>query len=567
MNKKFFKILTLGFVLLYTTGCDNFLDKEVLGYSTDENFYDTNYKLQAALNATYDVLQMELFNECDWRFGEACADDVVSNREDLTSDEGQLVNFRFTTSNKWIENRYSVNYKGIHRANQVIANAHKVRITDTDYETYKSVREILGQAKFLRALYYFNLVKTYGGVPIRPEIEKVDSLVIPRSSAEEVYAYIEKDLREAAIMLPPGFSSADWGKATETAAVALLMKVLMYQATPGEKSEKWEEMMRLGEFAVDGVSMTFGEILKYDPAGEDWEAMRKRLWFKPREMNEGTDPYENQDTQLNLLAGYGVDLTDRYGKKIEYIEQFFQAGEFCTGSVFEIVFKESADGTLNDDNEGTAMYYRLCNNQGWENASRNPEMWVIPNIEESLFENDNRRLYIITHHQGFPIDGENYEFRPGCSTSSKWYTPVKERSKADENGERTDDNKNRRLIRFAEVVLMYAEALNECGFGERALNELNKTKTLTGNMPYSTGGYGYMRNNIWKERRIELSYEWDRFFDLVRQKRAAEVLRTYGATQSSRRGLFFREGVNEIFPIPQKEIDISNGLITQNPGY
>jgi hypothetical protein len=151
--------------------------------------------------------------------------------------------------------------------------------------------------------------------------------------------------------------------------------------------------------------------------------------------------------------------------------------------------------------------------------------------------------------------------------SLKWYTPIKERPQyAGDNG------KNRRVIRYADVVLMYAEALNECGFGSRALTELNKNKTLVNTINgsstlYSSGGYGQMRDNIWNERRLEFCFEWDRFFDLIRQKRAAAVLKAYGASRVNKRGYYFREGVNEIFPIPQREIDISNGVVTQNPGY
>ena len=79
------------------------------------------------------------------------------------------------------------------------------------------------------------------------------------------------------------------GKADCGAALALLMKVLMYQATPGMHSEKWEEMVNIGEYFIDGKSMTFGEILHYDKSnGEDWENLRKRLWFKPKEKNTGT---------------------------------------------------------------------------------------------------------------------------------------------------------------------------------------------------------------------------------------------------------------------------------------
>ena len=321
MNKTVFKITIFSLAVCFLTGCEDFLNKDVLGYSTDENFYDTQYKLESALNATYDVLQMEVYNQCDWRFGEACGDDVKGTDEDLTTQMGQLVNFRFNTSNEWIQKRYTINYKGIYRANQVIANAHRVRLADEEYSSYRDIRYILGQAKFLRALFYFNLVKTYGGVPIRPEIEMVDNLVVPRSSAEEVYAYIEKDLREAAIMLPAKFIDDDAGRASESAAVALLMKVLMYQATPGIPSGKWEEVVRLGEYFVDGTTMTFGDILHYDASEEDWEELRERLWFKPKALNHSADPYELPETTLPMLKGaYSLEYKDFYGNVLRYYE-------------------------------------------------------------------------------------------------------------------------------------------------------------------------------------------------------------------------------------------------------
>lgn len=559
MNRLLFKIPAMGFIILFLTGCNDFLDNDVLGNSTDENFYDTQYKLQAALNAGYDLLQTDLYNECEWRFGEACADDVWGNDEGLSSQMGQLVQFRFNTSNEWIQNRYSINYKGIYRVNQVIANAHKVKLSVYDYASFKGVREILGQAKFLRALYYFNLVKTFGGVPIRPETETVNALVVPRQSAAEVYAYIEKDLREAAIMLPARYMGTDAGKASEGAAVALLMKVLMYQATPGEHSEKWQEMVRLGEFFVEGNTMTMGEILNYDETKENWESLRKRLWFKPRELNTSTDPYETPATELPALHNaYSLEYKDYYGKEFGFIDQFFQTGEFSKGSIFEVVFKESADGSGGDTNEGTPIYDNLF--------SSSPQMWTTNDIINELFSSDPRRAFTIGHQQYAP-DGDMCQCGPGRYLTLKWYTPIKDRPQYG-----GDNGKNRRLLRFVEVVLMYAEALNETNQGARALEQLNKNKaqvnTINGSTTlYTGGGYGQMRDQIWKERRIELCFEWDRFFDLVRQKRAAEVIQTYGSKRANKRGYYFRKGVNELFPIPQSEIDISNGVIEQNPGY
>ena len=84
---------------------------------------------------------------------------------------------------------------------------------------------------------------------------------------------------------------------------------------------------------------------------------------------------------------------------------------------------------------------------------------------------------------------------------------------------------------------------------------------------FKAGGYGYMRDQIWKERRAEMCFEWDRYFDLVRSGQVAKVLHAIGARRANRRGAYFREGVHNLLPIPQTEVDVSNGKVEQNPGY
>jgi hypothetical protein len=334
----------------------------------------------------------------------------------------------------------------------------------------------------------------------------------------------------------------------------------MYQSTPGVKSDTWNEMLRLGEFFVEGKSMSLGDILHYDGSEEDWESLRKRLWFKPQELNEPTDPYETADTPLpELQNAYSLDYKDYHGSNLTYIEQFFQAGEFCKGSVFEVVFKESADGSEGDTNDGVPIYDN--------HYSSSPQIWTTNGIINELFVNSDARRSFTIGHQQYAPDGDMCESGPDRFLSLKWYTPIKDRPQYG-----GDNGKNRRLIRFVDVVLMHAEALNECGQGERALQQLNKNKSLVNtisgsSMLYRSGGYGYIRDQIWTERRIEFCFEWDRFFDLVRQKRAADVIKNYGANRANRRGYYFRKGVNELFPIPQSEIDISNGVVEQNPGY
>ena len=555
MKKKIIYII-LTTVTLW--GCDDFLTKDVLGRATADDYYDTTYKLGKALNATFDILQSDTYNDCEWIFGEACGDDVIGDNEDLSSQRGQLVHFLFSTSNSWIKSRYEINYKGINRANQVIANAHRVKLASDDYSAYKSVREILGQAKVLRALFYFNLVKTYGGVPIRPEIEDINYLsAIPRSTKEEVYAYIEKDLREAAIMLDGRYVDGNAGMISCGAAIALLMKIKMYQAVPGELSEKWEDMVELGEYFIDGKAMTYREILRYDSSVEDWDTLRERLWFKPKEKLISSDSYETPETNMPVLSNlYSVTYRSKNGELINYYDIFFQKGEFCRGSVWEVVFKESADGTTGDNNEGSSVFNTLYDGACY-----------VSSTFLTAVDGDPREKSIMVQHQDVLPDGDRCNIGTGKIAGIKWYTPIAERPQYS-----SDNGKNRRLIRYAEVILMYAEALNECSLGARALVQLNKTKTeankISGSATlYVAASYGQMRKQIWKERRIELVHEWDRFFDLVRQQRAAEVLQEYGRSQVNKRGYYFIKGVNEVFPIPQNEIDLTNGIVTQNPGY
>ena len=179
-----------------------------------------------------------------------------------------------------------------------------------------------------------------------------------------------------------------------------------------------------------------------------------------------------------------------------------------------------------------------------------------------------RRDFTIGHHEYTP-DNENTEIGgPIPILSLKWYTPIKDRPLYG-----GDNSKNRRYMRYIEVVLMYAEGLNECGHGQEAIDQLNGYKRVLNKLNnsstlYNGGGYGVVRDQIWNERRMELCFEFDRFFDIVRQGRAKALLQKFALDYTvNQRGMYFREGVNEIFPIPQTEIDVSNGVVTQNPGY
>ena len=116
---------------------------------------------------------------------------------------------------------------------------------------------------------------------------------------------------------------------------------------------------------------------------------------------------------------------------------------------------------------------------------------------------------------------------------------------------------NIRILRFAEILLINAEAANELGNTAAAITNLNKVRTRAGLAGTTATTQAALRTAIWKERRVELAMEGDRFVDLVRTGQAATVLASYG----------FKAGKNEVFPIPLNSINQSNGVLTQNPGY
>jgi hypothetical protein len=120
-------------------------------------------------------------------------------------------------------------------------------------------------------------------------------------------------------------------------------------------------------------------------------------------------------------------------------------------------------------------------------------------------------------------------------------------------------DQNIRILRYAETLLLNAEAANELGQTAKALDGVNKIRVRAGLAPLASGlSQDALRQAIWKERRVELALEYgDRFFDLVRQGRAATVLKSRG----------FVAGKNEVFPIPLSQIQLSGGKLTQNPGY
>lgn len=406
--------------------------------------------------------------------------DKGSSPGDTGSDKDLMDALTYNPSSPSTSEIFRANYEGINRANRAIS------IIPTLDKADANIRErLVGEAKFLRAFMYFTLVKAYGGVPVidhvpNPASEEDRLMQLTRKTPAEVYAFIEKDLTEAAAILPlkSAYSVSEKGRVSQGAAYALLAKINLYQ-------KNWQKV-------VDNC---------------------------------------------NLVTGYSLVAN--------YASMFRLAGENDAESIFEI------QGTGTVPIKGIAGYSNIQGARGaggWGWGFNTPSQSLLNAYEA----NDVRKNATIifagtTLYDGrvVPTTVENpmYNYKAYSSSfTDAWETDT-----------------NIKYLRFAEVILMKAEALNELGQTTDAIVLLNQIRNRAGLANSTAVSQSDLRTAIWKERRVEMAFEHDRFFDLVRTGQAAAAFTIHGKN--------FVTGKHEVFPLPQAFIDEAGGLSTQNPGY
>ena len=198
-------VLSVLLLSLIGTGCKDFLDKEILGNYPETEFYQTQDQAIQSINAAYQPLAFSTSQNRLWVFGDVASDDAdEGGNPGDQADIGLIDEFDITSINGNLGDEWSLLYEGITRANLVL---DKVPPIDMD-ESLKS--RILGEAKFLRAWYYFTLVNIFGDVPVVLVPLNADQLQIPQTSADSIFeTVIEPDLKDAESRLPDSYSGAD----------------------------------------------------------------------------------------------------------------------------------------------------------------------------------------------------------------------------------------------------------------------------------------------------------------------------------------------------------------------
>ncbi len=400
---------------------------------------------------------------------------------DSGTDKDQLDNWTFTPSAISFSEVWISNFEGIGRATYALKFLPDINTPDRD--------RFIGEAKLLRAYFYFNLVRTFGGVPKIDNVlqSEVDiETASTRASAADIYAYIESDLNDAITKLPVNVAAAENGRVSRGAAQALLAKVSLYQ-------KKWAQAKAMADAVI-------------------------------------------ASGQYSLLT--------------DYSKIWREAGEFSSESIWEV----NAIGTT--PNKGIEGYFvvqapRGDNGLGW--GFNTPTQDLVNAYEPG----DVRKAATIMFAGQTLWDG--FVVSPLASNPRYNYKSYVSKTKESFNGDDWNSNKNLRILRYGEVLLIKAEAENELGNIGPAQSALNQIRNRAG-LPNTTAATQTdLRNAIYKERRVEMAFEHDRMFDLRRTGRAGVVLRAHGKP--------YVDGKHDLFPIPQHEIDLSNGKLMQNPGY
>lgn len=472
-------------IVLSLSSCSDFLDLKPISDISVDDFYKTQSQIELATIGLYGTLQ-DVYVSDYIDFAELPSDNIFTVNSG-TSDGGQFDKFSFSTMNGSIETMWMDTYSSIFQANEVL---EKSSIAEYSSEEWRLSRE--SEAKFIRALNYFNLVRLWGDVPLIVTSTKLEDLFkVTRTSASDVYEQIVSDLDFATKHLPVTYDAADVGRATKGAAFALLGKVYLTQNNFEDAVSILDSVMSLNVYNLLPV---FSDIFAPDNANHKESIFE--IQYKGGQLGEGS----------------------RWG---------FRAHQRALATVFGI---SSADASRPTNSIKQAFN---------KNSARYAESIGSVKVKKNTID------HIKKHYMEHTVQNQS------------------------------DDNWP--LIRYADVLLMYAEASNEInGPTPEAIELINKIRRRAFGLPINgnddsrdlkPGQYNSkerFREIIWNERRLELAFEGHRWFDLVRTDQYVQVMNDHFNDEFN--GLHEVKPYHKLIPIPQREIDI-NPLLEQNPGY
>jgi len=539
--KRYINYIACAMVAASLTSCNDWLTAETPGTTKLNEAFTSLEVATNTVNAAYVPLMWEYGNSTtyypEWFIGDVVSDDALKGGQyvqDMAAVR-DMENFKTTTNNVLLLGYYRAQWQGISRANLALQEVPETRVAEGEEAT---IDRLVGEAKFLRAYYYFRLCRVFGGMPlIDYVVDSSEKWHQTRATQDETYQFIINDLEDAEAVLPlkSKYAATDLGRATKGAAQAMLLKANLYRAGFFKQVGNTEEAQKCYEAAVQ--------------------------WGK-KIINSGE---------------YDLDG--------EYFTNFLLKGENDKESVFEIQYVEDGQSDYGEGEGFTRGTFTLILQRSRSNHFGQAG-WGFNKPTENLYAeyepNDPRRDETIWRPADDEMDTPAQEIYLGDRLCSRKYAMYTEN--ADGTAYKlTHDSRgplNNKQIRYSDVYLMYAEACCETGDLASAKFYLNKVRDRVhlSNFPYTATIQGKqvtfqdnqedLRKAIRHERRVELAMEGHRWFDLCRWGIAKETMDAYITGESDEAKAEyspFVKGKHELFPIPSQEIDITG--IAQNPNY
>lgn len=542
-----FKALTYSALALATlslSSCNDWLTEETPGTTKVSEFFTSLSTAEAVVNAAYVPMTWEFGTTYypEWYFGDIVSDDALKGGQDINdgADLRELENFKANSDNEILLEYYRAQWQGIQRANLAIDEIPTTRIETEGDEAEKQAKyrdRYLGEAYFLRGFYYFRLARMFGGMPlIDYVIKSSNQWAQTRSTMDETLNFAIKDFKRAENLLwkKDKYSNEELGRATKGAAQAMLLKANLYRA----------------DYLRNAGNET--EAQKYFAEAAKW--------------------------------GKEVIQSRQYSLWPNYLDNFRLANENGRESVFEIQYTEEA--TSDYGGEGYTRGTMTTILQRSRSSAFGEAGWGYDRPTQNLYNEyeagDARRDETILVPTDEQIETPAQEIYCGDRMLNRKYAMYNDGANGGiyKLAHATRSPKNNIQIRYADVLLMYAEACCESGDLPSAKSALKEVRDRAGlsQFPYTAVIQGQtvtfndnqedLRKAIRHERRVELAMEGHRWFDLTRWGIAKETMDTYmaGETEEAKE-LYgtFQKGKHELFPIPSKEIDLSG--IEQNPNW
>jgi starch-binding outer membrane protein, SusD/RagB family len=524
---KTYKILA-AVAFLATMSCsDDFLEKEPLTEKTVETFYRTPQDALEGLVAAYDVLQSGDYGHI-LMVSEIASDNTFGGGG---KGDGFGHNYWdwFRSENDLNANAWKKYYAGIYRSNVILANLDKVDWgTDANLKTqYES------EARFLRAYYYFDLVRMFGNVPLITSPLSPGDYEQPQASPADVYKQIAEDLKFAADNLPAtasgAVSSGDHGRVTKWAAASLLGRVFLYYTGYYSKPDLEGVVTSAQALAyVDDVITNSGHALVPD---------FHKLW---RAASWEEKDYVGEN---NIETVWAIKYT------------FKGLGNFSLNS------GNRWQKFLGIRNQNIHPY-----GGGWGFCTVTPELWNAYN------EEDTRRTATIIDIETETPEFETDDQRQYSGFAPKKYAPTTDITASGEvqptvvtmgGNDLIDWFDDYVVIRFSDVLLMAAELRLVAGGDAQTPFDQVRDRAFGGNAP----AVGVSKAAIMEERRLEFALEGLRYWDLLRQGMdvTKEAIDRSDAIEELQ--VTFRPETGGLFKIPESQISLSNGKMVQNPGW